>query len=144
MAKIAWRHDLILLLLATAGFVVYSQFQLSFNVSVAVDFSLKEGLVIGQTSDSLQYNLFSGARRLYEHGAKPLAVLLIIWSGVLPYAKLLALAWLHSRIVLGKVRRAHVQTARALLFASRMCFLDVWVVVVVLVTVSLDASVAET
>ena len=37
MAKIAWRHDLILLPLATAGLVVYCQRHLSLHVSVAAD-----------------------------------------------------------------------------------------------------------
>ena len=73
-----------------------------------------------------------GARDLWKHNARFLAVLLVLWSGVWPHVKLVALLFiLHTGIKFPK-------TVRAIEWLGRWAFLDVYFVVLVTLCFSID------
>jgi len=120
----------------------------SFQILVQTDLS-ESGDV---TSATPPRNMFEGANDLWTHGARFLAMLLVLWSGVWPHAKLLCLLFvIHSGIKFPRVVQAIEWLGRWVRLSlslfqqhartrtnNTQAFLDVYFVVLVTLCFSLD------
>ena len=92
---VTWWHTwgVPIMVLFIASLVLYSQLQLSFETQYHYDWSVKNIVERGD-GKTYSYNMWGGVQQLWSEGAAPLAVLVLLWSGVFPYFKLATILWL--------------------------------------------------
>lgn len=85
-----------LALFATTGLIAYAQLQPSFSVRYHYTYKVKlDGSEIKEETNqgSDTYDMWSGCVELYDKSAYFLAVLIVLWSGVLPYVKIMVTSY---------------------------------------------------
>ena len=133
-ALFVWPMPALAALLILGVYIAIAQMMTSFKLQyyydytadvVVSEFSYTDEVDSGVASKSYVYNVWNGARQLWNDGAFMIALLVVTWSGLWPYGKLLILAyalWTHRR------RRLPV-AYEWLSTLAHWSFVDVWMVV---------------
>lgn len=121
------------MLAATAALVAFSQSMKSFKVhhewtyEVTVD---GDELAYDDHKGKDEYNLWSGAAQLWADDARFLSIVLVIWSGVLPYFKIaVASSYLWICVWFGNHSDGAMRQLLSVFWTiGRLAFFDVWCV----------------
>lgn len=122
-----WKALFLLMILCNLIMVVVGQLKYSFRV----DFQHPQKV---GTQSTFQYNLWVGTWELWKNDMKFLAALLFAFSGVWPYVKLLALAYIVASDRLSASKRGEM--LRFLGILGKWSFLDICIVINVILAIS--------
>ena len=82
------------------------------------------------------YNMWGGVQQLWTEGAAPLAICVLLWSGIFPYCKLGVISYLdcctQSR------QKPLSNSIRLLSVIAKWSFLDVWIVAITVLCVRIE------
>ena len=119
--------------------VVVAQFGLSFAIDTKWHYQVAH-ITSSGAGLSYSYNLWSGVAHLWNDGAAPLAVVVLLWSGVWPYVKLGVL----MRVLARADAHGLPPWTGTLSRLGRWSLLDVWVVAVTALAVRVSFDIEHT
>jgi uncharacterized paraquat-inducible protein A len=110
---------------------LFGQLQYSFSI----DYNINPLNINGST---FKYNLWNGIQKLLEEKLYFISILLIIYSGIWPYIKLiLVLVLSFTDVASDKYRIWLLNTISTL---GKWSTLDVWVVLIIIVTININGK----
>lgn len=131
------KREIVLAGLATLciGFVVIAQLLTSFSLIFTM-FTGTSG--IGEDSKMFDYNLWEGVKQLWIHGAYGLALIVTIFSGLMPYVKLLLAI---SPVLPKRLEpKLHRNIAKWMFIFGKWSLFDVWFVCSAVTVVDFDVT----
>jgi hypothetical protein len=146
-----WPRPALVSIVALCAYIATSQVLMSFAIEYSdsyivdvkiPDFDYTDEISSGSSGSNYDYNIWKGVAMLWHDGAKGMAILILLWSGIWPYGKLLMVAygiWRYRGNVLPS-------SYEWLSTVAHWSFIDVWMVVVVcsIARFSYDGSSTDT
>eukprot|EP00614_Pseudopedinella_elastica_P000856 CAMPEP_0172596514 /NCGR_PEP_ID=MMETSP1068-20121228/16325_1 /TAXON_ID=35684 /ORGANISM="Pseudopedinella elastica, Strain CCMP716" /LENGTH=464 /DNA_ID=CAMNT_0013395585 /DNA_START=132 /DNA_END=1526 /DNA_ORIENTATION=+ len=133
----AWRTLAVpLAVLVIAGMILFSQLQLAFETRYEYHYEMHYIKEDGM-GETYSYNLWKGAQQLRDEGATELAAMVILWSGIFPYIKLVLIAvvdWL------GRGKKPVSKGWGFLSVVAKWSFMDVWIVAMTVLCVRIHIN----
>eukprot|EP00614_Pseudopedinella_elastica_P017616 CAMPEP_0172649880 /NCGR_PEP_ID=MMETSP1068-20121228/242014_1 /TAXON_ID=35684 /ORGANISM="Pseudopedinella elastica, Strain CCMP716" /LENGTH=530 /DNA_ID=CAMNT_0013464241 /DNA_START=78 /DNA_END=1670 /DNA_ORIENTATION=- len=130
------------LIVLIASLILISQLQLAFATRYQYEYDL-EDLKDGGEGETYAYNLWLGATELWEGGAPLLAVIVVMWSGIFPYVKLLLMGFVD--VMSWSSPTVQISPRWAVLSVlAKWSFLDIWVVALTILCIRIDIDKHQT
>ena len=118
-----------------ASLIMISQLQLSFETRYEYEYDLHD-LKDGGEGETYSFNLWKGAQELWDGGAPILALIVLAWSGIFPYIKLILIGLVDFRSWSSSTPVS--PTWGVLSVLAKWSFLDMWVVAMTVLCVRID------